>query len=70
MKTGKREMGNGKRTIGTTGRAGATGEADSLFTAGDKPQSVALVKIMTDAGQPIPPELARLAPQRIKFSFD
>jgi ATP-dependent RNA helicase DDX5/DBP2 len=53
--------------IGRTGRAGTTGESDSLFTAGDKVHSQALIKLMKDAGQDVPPELARFAPQKIRF---
>jgi superfamily II DNA/RNA helicase len=53
--------------IGRTGRAGATGEADSLFTDGDKGNSQALIKIMSDAGQVVPPALKRYAPQKITF---
>ena len=44
-----------------------TGESDSLFTDGDKTHSKALIKIMRDAGQSVPPELARYAPQKIRF---
>ena len=53
--------------IGRTGRAGATGEADSLFTDADRRHAKELTRIMTEAGQPIPPELAKMAPQRIVF---
>ena len=54
--------------IGRTGRAGATGEADSLFSkSADKVHTQALIKIMQDAGQVVPPELARCGPQRITF---
>ena len=53
--------------IGRTGRAGATGESDSLFTDGDRGHSQALIKIMKDAGQVVPVELARYAPQKITF---
>ena len=53
--------------IGRTGRAGATGESDSLFTEADKANSLALIKVMKDAGQVVPAELARYAPQKITF---
>jgi len=53
--------------IGRTGRAGATGEADSLFGDADRAHAVELTRIMKEAGQPIPPDLARMAPQRIVF---
>ena len=53
--------------IGRTGRAGATGEADSLFGDADRAHAVELTRIMKEAGQPIPPDLAKMAPQRIVF---
>ena len=53
--------------IGRTGRAGATGEADSLFGDADRAHAVELTRIMKEAGQPIPPALAKMAPQRIVF---
>jgi superfamily II DNA/RNA helicase len=53
--------------IGRTGRAGMTGESDSLFTDGDKIHSQALIKIMSEAGQTVPRELSRYAPQKIRF---
>lgn len=43
--------------IGRTGRAGATGEADSLFTESDKKYSTELIRIMKEAGQVVPPEV-------------
>ena len=53
--------------IGRTGRAGATGEADSIFTDADRRYAKELTRIMTEAGQPIPPALAKMAPQKIVF---
>ena len=53
--------------IGRTGRAGATGEADSLFGDADRANAVELTRIMKAAGQPILPALAKMAPQRIVF---
>ena len=53
--------------IGRTGRAGATGEADSLFGDADRANAVELTRIMKEAGQPIPPALAKMTPQRIIF---
>ena len=53
--------------IGRTGRANATGEADSLFTDGDKLNAKELIRILTEAGQAVPPALAKLTPQRIVF---
>ena len=47
--------------IGRTGRAGATGVADTLFTYTDSKHARELVRILTDAGQAISPELADLA---------
>ena len=56
--------------IGRTGRAGATGIADSLFTNGDRVNSQALIKLMKDAGQVVPVELAKYAPTKITFDSD
>jgi ATP-dependent RNA helicase DDX5/DBP2 len=53
--------------IGRTGRASSTGEADSLFTEGDKLHAKELIRILTEAGQVVPPALAKLTPQRIVF---
>jgi ATP-dependent RNA helicase DDX5/DBP2 len=53
--------------IGRTGRAGESGEADSLFTDGDRHYGPELVRIMREAGQVVPPALARLTPQKITF---
>ena len=53
--------------IGRTGRANATGEADSLFTEGDKLNAKELIRLLSEAGQAVPPELAKLTPQRIVF---
>jgi superfamily II DNA/RNA helicase len=57
--------------IGRTGRAGETGESDSLFTHGaDRPNVAALIKIMRDAGQVIPKDLAMYAPKKMTFDSD
>jgi len=53
--------------IGRTGRANATGEADSLFTPADKLHAKELIRILTEAGQQVPPGLAKLTSQRIVF---
>jgi len=53
--------------IGRTGRAGAVGEADSLFSSGDKAHAPALIRIMKEAGQIVSPSLAKFASQRIVF---
>lgn len=45
--------------IGRTGRAGATGEAITLFTEHDKALSGGLVNVLKAAGQPVPEELMR-----------
>jgi superfamily II DNA/RNA helicase len=48
--------------IGRTGRAGATGQADTLFTTAEAKQSAAeLVRILAEAGQPVPDRLAAMA---------
>mmetsp|Transcript_83297 Transcript_83297/g.121939 ORF Transcript_83297/g.121939 Transcript_83297/m.121939 type:complete len:337 (-) Transcript_83297:192-1202(-) len=54
--------------IGRTGRAGATGEADSLFTPGDRMHAKELTRILKEAGQVVPPLLAKYAPQSTKFA--
>ena len=43
--------------IGRTGRAGAKGVADTLFTPSDAKHARELVRILTDAGQSVTPEL-------------
>jgi len=43
--------------IGRTGRAGATGNAYTFFTARDDRKAGPLVKLMEDAGQQVPDEL-------------
>ena len=43
--------------IGRTGRAGATGNAYTFFTARDDRKAAPLVKLMEDAGQQVPDEL-------------
>lgn len=55
--------------IGRTGRAGATGEADSLFTDGDRQYAKELIRIMKEAGQEVPPLLAKYAPTKIVFDY-
>ena len=47
--------------IGRTGRAGATGIADTLFTNTDSKHARELVRILTDAGQAVPDELGAMA---------
>ena len=47
--------------IGRTGRAGAKGQADTLFTFGDSKHARELTRILTDAGQPVSDELAAMA---------
>ena len=56
--------------IGRTGRAGATGEADSLFTESDRKYSTELIRIMKEAGQEVPPLLAKFGPTKIVFHYD
>jgi len=46
--------------IGRTGRAGSTGAADTLFTSGDRKHARELVRILGDAEQEVPAELARM----------
>eukprot|EP00793_Prasinoderma_coloniale_P001462 PRCOL_00005237-RA len=46
--------------IGRTGRAGATGEAHTLFTAKDVRHGRELVRILSDANQEVPAELERM----------
>jgi len=53
--------------IGRTGRAGATGIADSLFTQHDKLHATELIRIMKDAGQVIPAALQRMSSQSVTF---
>ena len=53
--------------IGRTGRAGATGRADTLFSlATDSQGVVSLVRILSDAGQQVPLELAAIAKKKAK----
>jgi len=54
--------------IGRTGRAGKTGNATCFFTKEDAPHASALIKILQDANQTIPPELRTLANTRRSFS--
>lgn len=51
--------------IGRTGRAGRKGVAYSFFVpSADEPLTQDIVKVMTEADQPIPPELNELASRR------
>ncbi|KAK6148313.1 hypothetical protein DH2020_019225 [Rehmannia glutinosa] len=50
--------------IGRTGRAGATGTAFTFFTHGNVKYARHLIKILQQAGQVVPPQLAALA-QRV-----
>ena len=43
--------------IGRTGRAGATGEAYTLFTPQDSRYARELARVLREAGQQVPPEL-------------
>ncbi|KAJ3007923.1 RNA-dependent ATPase [Thoreauomyces humboldtii] len=45
--------------IGRTGRAGATGISHTLFTMHDKAHSGALINVLKQAGQIVPPELLK-----------
>eukprot|EP00933_Yihiella_yeosuensis_P053961 TRINITY_DN52289_c0_g1_i1.p1 TRINITY_DN52289_c0_g1~~TRINITY_DN52289_c0_g1_i1.p1 ORF type:complete len:486 (-),score=43.55 TRINITY_DN52289_c0_g1_i1:97-1554(-) len=54
--------------IGRTGRAGKKGRADSFFTESDKLHAKELIRILTDAGQVIPPALGKLTSQSVQFS--
>ena len=56
--------------IGRTGRAGKSGGADSLFTAGDKAHAPTLIRILKEAGQVVPPALAKFSSQRTVFESD
>lgn len=47
--------------IGRTGRAGARGTAFSFFTHGNVKYARELIKILQQAGQAVPPQLAGLA---------
>lgn len=47
--------------IGRTGRAGARGTAFSFFTHGNVKHARELIKILQQAGQVVPPQLAALA---------
>ena len=55
--------------IGRTGRAGATGEADSLFGDCDRKHAPELARIMKEAGQTVPPALAKLTSSRMVFAY-
>jgi len=54
--------------IGRTGRAGATGIADSFFTQHDKMHANELVRILKDAGQVVPAALARFSSTSVTFA--
>lgn len=47
--------------IGRTGRAGAKGTAVTFFTHGNAKYARELIKILQQAGQAVPPELAAMA---------
>lgn len=47
--------------IGRTGRAGATGEAYTLFTSTDSKYARELSQVLSEAGQVVPPQLAEMA---------
>ena len=47
--------------IGRTGRAGASGVAGTLMTPNDAKQARPLMRILSQAGQPVPPALEALA---------
>ena len=47
--------------IGRTGRAAATGAADTLFTPNDMKHAKELARILEDAQQRVPPELLEMA---------
>ncbi|KAL6493503.1 Envelope glycoprotein gp160 [Orobanche gracilis] len=47
--------------IGRTGRAGAVGTAFTFFTHGNAKHARDLIKILQQAGQIVPPQLAALA---------
>mmetsp|Transcript_49852 Transcript_49852/g.82730 ORF Transcript_49852/g.82730 Transcript_49852/m.82730 type:complete len:208 (+) Transcript_49852:1-624(+) len=47
--------------IGRTGRAGTKGVAVTFFTAADAKHAPSLVKVLNDAGQKVPPEVAKIA---------
>eukprot|EP00195_Chlamydomonas_chlamydogama_P017116 CAMPEP_0202896480 /NCGR_PEP_ID=MMETSP1392-20130828/5473_1 /ASSEMBLY_ACC=CAM_ASM_000868 /TAXON_ID=225041 /ORGANISM="Chlamydomonas chlamydogama, Strain SAG 11-48b" /LENGTH=699 /DNA_ID=CAMNT_0049581853 /DNA_START=23 /DNA_END=2120 /DNA_ORIENTATION=+ len=50
--------------IGRTGRAGAKGESFTMLTKRDANLAPKLIKILEEAGQPVPPEVEDLAAQR------
>ena len=53
--------------IGRTGRAGASGQADTLFVLPkDAPRANELARILRDAGQPVGDELAAMAKKGAK----
>ena len=54
--------------IGRTGRAGLPGQAISFFTGHDAGHSHELVRILKEAGQPIPKQLAKFAAQPKKLT--
>lgn len=53
--------------IGRTGRADAKGQADSLFTDGDKKHAQKLITLLKEADQEVPAGLANLSSKRVVF---
>jgi len=45
--------------IGRTGRAGKTGKAITFFTEADKAHAGELMRVLKDAGQPVPEDLGQ-----------
>ena len=56
--------------IGRTGRAGATGHAETLFTVKDKRYVKELIRILREAEQEVPPELEALVSMSWALSKD
>lgn len=56
--------------IGRTGRAGATGIADSFFTRDDRVHAKELIRILTDAGQVVPAELGKFSGAGVSKTFE
>lgn len=55
--------------IGRTGRAGASGTADSFFTVDNKIHAKELIRILTDSGQVVPAELGKFTGAGVSKSF-
>ena len=55
--------------IGRTGRAGATGEAFTLFTPQDSRYARELARVLREAGQQVPPELETMQSFGAPFMF-